>query len=116
MNKQEPLHEAPAFKIGIVLFTVGLIIFLSTKKDSFSESDSSSFFIFGWFIASIISIIVYVFLARYTFKVNEIVSNQEKTNQLLESINKSLSAPDHFLEESDVNNPDNLKKIIDKLK
>nr|WP_315248312.1 hypothetical protein [uncultured Flavobacterium sp.] len=117
MNKPNNIDEKTLYKPVIVLFVIGLIIFLSSNKSVFSDSNDPSLFILGWFISGIIAIIVYVFIIRWTFKVNEIVNNQEKTNQLLENIYNILSKSEKsFLEESDVNDPDNLKKIIDNLK
>lgn len=110
-KNQETFNEKNYyFKLAIVLFVTALIIFLS------ANSDYSKSFILEWIIISIISIIIYVFVARWVFKINDIVSNQEKTNQLLESINKSLSNKKDLLPDGDVNNSEYLKKIIDNLK
>ena len=117
-KNEQPFDETKYYlKVIIALFVIGLIVFLSSSKSSDSDSGYSGLFIFGWIIMSIITFIIYVFVARWVFKINDIVSNQEKTNQLLESINKSLSNKNkEQLPEGDVNDPEYMKKIINNLK
>jgi uncharacterized membrane protein len=117
-KNEQPLDEKSYYiKLAVVIFVIVLIAFFSAKKTNNSNSDYSSLFIFGWLIVSMIAFVIYVFVARWVFKINDIVSNQEKTNQLLESINKSLSnKKEKSLPEGDVNDPDHMKKITDNLK
>ena len=117
-KKEQPFDETKYYlKVVIAIFVIGLMVFLSAPKSSDSDSGYSGWLIFGWVIISIITFIIYVFVARWVFKINDIVSNQEKTNQLLESINKSLSNKNkEQLPEGDVNDPEYMKKIINNLK
>lgn len=116
--KEQSQDRSAVIKIGAVVLCVAAIMIFSIKKSFYSDSDSdsSAMFLIGYLMVLIISLVIYVFLARWTFKVNEIVSNQEKTNQLLESINKALLKSENNLPDGDVNNPENLKNFINKLK